>query len=145
LEMRNARYTAFAVFVPGRRKAGIFAKMVPFTNQSTGGALTVPGKTRKQQLQEMLADEPNDPFLRYGLAMEFVSEGNDDQALRCFHQLLEMAPDYVPAYLQAAQALMRLGRSQEAGALFERGIAAARKQGDFHAAQEMEGFLAGLG
>ena len=105
----------------------------------------MPGKTRKQQLQEMLAEEPNDPFLRYGLAMEFVSEANDDEAVRCFEQLLEGAPDYVPAYHQAAQALVRLGRSEEASAVFGRGIAAARKQGDHHAAEEMEGFLAGLG
>jgi Tfp pilus assembly protein PilF len=105
----------------------------------------MPGKTRKQQLQEMLAEEPSDPFLRYGLGMELVSEGNDEEAVRCFHQLLEAAPDYVPAYLQAAQALVRLGRSEEAGALFRRGIAAARSQGDQHAAEEMEGFLARLG
>ena len=105
----------------------------------------MPGKTRKQQLQEMLAEEPNDPFLRYGLAMEFVSEGKDDEAVRCLHELLEAAPDYVPAYVQAAQALVRLGRSQEASAVFKRGIATARNQGDHHAADEMEGFLAGLG
>ena len=104
----------------------------------------MPGKTRKQQLQEMLAEEPNDPFLRYGLAMEFVSEGNDDEAVRCFQELLEITPEYVPAYLQMAQTLMRLGRSEQAGALFGRGIAEARKQGDHHAADEMEGFLAQL-
>ena len=103
------------------------------------------GKTRKQQLQEMLAEEPNDPFLRYGLAMEFVSEGNDDEAVRCFHELLDSAPHYVPGYLQAAQALVRLGRSEEASAVFRRGIATARNQGDHHAAEEMAGFLAGLG
>jgi thioredoxin-like negative regulator of GroEL len=103
------------------------------------------GKTRKQQLQEMLAEEPKDPFLRYGLAMEFISEGNDEEAVRCFHELLELAPEYVPAYLQAAQALVRLGRAQEASIVFGRGIAAARTQGDHHAAEEMEGFLAGLG
>ena len=97
------------------------------------------------QLQEMLAQEPNDPFLRYGLAMEFVSEGNDEEAVRGFRELLEQSPDYVPAYVQAAQALVRLGRSEEASAVFERGIATARKQGDHHAADEMEGFLTGLG
>jgi Tfp pilus assembly protein PilF len=102
------------------------------------------GKTRKQQLQEMLAEEPNDPFLHYGLAMEFVSEGNDDEAVRCFQDLLKIAPDYVPAYLQMAQTLMRLGRSEEASATFGRGVAVARKQGDHHAADEMEGFLAQL-
>jgi Flp pilus assembly protein TadD len=101
-------------------------------------------KSRKQQLQEMLAEEPNDPFLRYGLAMEFVSEGNDEEAVRCFHELTAAAPDYVPAYHQAGQALVRLGRTDQARALFDRGIVAARKQGDVHAAEEMAGFLANL-
>ena len=33
--------------------------------------------SRKQQLEEMLLENPDDSFLRYGLAMEFVSAGND--------------------------------------------------------------------
>jgi tetratricopeptide (TPR) repeat protein len=101
--------------------------------------------TRKQQLQEMLKEEPNDPFLRYGLAMELVSEGDDEEAVRCFRDLLAVAPEYVPGYLQAGQALMRLGRYQEAGEIFGRGIATARNQGEQHAAEEMEAFLANLG
>ena len=75
-------------------------------------------KTRKQQLQEMLAEEPNDSFLRYGLAMEYVSEGNDEEAVQCFHDLTAVAPEYVPAYLQAGQALVRLGRTDQARAMF---------------------------
>lgn len=102
-------------------------------------------KTRKQQLQEMLAEEPNDSFLRYGLAMEFISEGQDEEAVRCFNELLTLAPDYVPGYLQAGQALVRLGKPEEARAVFGRGIAKARALGDQHAADEMGAFLANLG
>jgi predicted Zn-dependent protease len=101
--------------------------------------------SRKQQLLELLKEEPNDPFLRYGLAMEFVSEGEDGEAVRCFRELLEVAPEYVPGYLQAGQALVRLGQPEEAQTIFRRGIATARSQADEHAAQEMEGFLANLG
>jgi predicted Zn-dependent protease len=105
----------------------------------------MPSNTRKQQLEEMLKEEPNDPFLCYGLAMELVGEGEDEEAVRRFQELLEVAPEYVPGYLQAGQALVRLGRYKEARTLFSRGITTARKQADEHAAQEMEGFLAGLG
>jgi Flp pilus assembly protein TadD len=91
-----------------------------------------------------LIESPNDPFLRYGLAMEFVSEGNDEEAVRCFHELLTVAPDYVPGYLQAGQALARLGRQEQARAVFTKGIATARQQGDHHSAEEMEGFHANL-
>jgi tetratricopeptide (TPR) repeat protein len=103
------------------------------------------GKTRKQQIQEMLADDPRDPFLHYGLAMEYVGEGAAEEAVRCFRQLFAVAPDYVPAYLQAGLALLRLGRPEEAREVWARGVAVAREQGDRHAQEEMQGFLAGLG
>jgi predicted Zn-dependent protease len=102
------------------------------------------GKSRKQQIQDMLADEPNDPFLRYGLAMEYVSEGNDPEAWRTLQDLLAVSADYVPAYLQAGQVLTRLGRATEARDVLSRGVAVARAQGEQHAAEEMQGFLAGL-
>ena len=102
------------------------------------------GKTRKQQIEEMLADDPNDPFLRYGLAMEHISLGEDEAAVRCFQDLLAVAPNYVPAFMQISQALIRLGRLAEARSQLSRGIAVARQQGNEHAAEEMQGFLAGL-
>src|SRR5947209_13997824 len=102
-------------------------------------------KTRKEKLEEMLAEDPHDPFLRYGLAMEFVSLGDDTEAVRCFQDLLAATPDYVPAYLQAGQALVRQGRVGEARALWTQGSAVARSKGDMHAHDEMQGFLAGLG
>jgi Tfp pilus assembly protein PilF len=103
------------------------------------------GKSRKQQIEEMLAEDPNDPFLRYGLAMEYVSAGQDAEALRCFEELLRVAPDYVPAYMQAGRTLVRLNREDEARTIYRTGIATARQKGDRHAADEMEGFLQELG
>jgi Tfp pilus assembly protein PilF len=101
-------------------------------------------KSRKEQIEEMLVDEPNDPFLRYGLAMEHASAGDAPTALRCFQDLLQVAPDYVPAYVQAGQLCARLDLEDEAKALYRTGIDVARKKGDMHAAGEMEGFLMGL-
>ena len=102
------------------------------------------GKSRKQQIEDLLAADPNDAFLRYGLAMEYVSEGDDAGAVRCFRELLAAAPDYVPAYMQAGLALSRQGHTDEARAVWQQGTAAAQRQGDRHAAEEMQGFLAGL-
>jgi Tfp pilus assembly protein PilF len=101
-------------------------------------------RMRREQIEEMLATEPNDPFLRYGLAMEYVSAKDDEGALQRFRELFAVAPTYVPGYLQAGQALVRLGRNGEAAALFRDGIAVARQQGDLHALGEMEGMLAEL-
>src|ERR1700683_2370587 len=67
-------------------------------------------KTRKEQFEAMVQDEPNDAELRYMLAMEYVSEGNDDAAVKCFSDIFVIAPDYPPAYHQAGRALQRLER-----------------------------------
>ena len=101
-------------------------------------------KTRREQIEEMLATDPNDSFLRYGLAMEYVSARDDEGALQRFGELFAVAPTYVPGYLQAGQALVRLGRTNEAAAMFRDGIAVARQRGDLHALGEMEGMLAEL-
>jgi Flp pilus assembly protein TadD len=101
-------------------------------------------KSRLQQIQEMLAEDPNDAMLRYMLAMEHASQGNDSQAVSCFRELLAAAPDYVPAYMQAGRALVRMGRDDEARAVFQRGIAAAEQKQEFHARDEMQGMLAEL-
>jgi predicted Zn-dependent protease len=103
------------------------------------------GKSRRQQIEEMLAEDPHDPFLRYGLAMEHVGAGQDEEAVLCLQELLRRTPDYVPAYVQAGRALVRLKREEEARAVFRGGIAAARQKNDLHAAGEMEAFLEELG
>ena len=99
------------------------------------------GKSRRERLQEMLKDDPNDPFLRYGLAMDYAGAGEDEAAANCFRQLMQASPDYVAAYLQAGQVLVRLGRDEEARAVCRAGTAAAQKAGDGHAAGELQGFL----
>jgi thioredoxin-like negative regulator of GroEL len=103
------------------------------------------GKSRRQQIQEMLAEDPKDPFLRYGLAMDYAGAGEHEEAARCFRDLLRDSPDYVPAYFQVAKVLHQLGRDDEARAVARTGVAAARNKGDEHAAGELEFFLDDIG
>lgn len=95
------------------------------------------------QIESLLADDPGDSFLRYGLAMEHVSAGDDSAAA---DMLTGLATDaaYVPAFLQAGQVLSRLNRFDEACAILRQGIAAAKQQGDSHAEGEMAGLLSSL-
>ena len=97
--------------------------------------------TRKERIEALLADEPNDPELRYMLAMEYVSAQDDAGAVACFEELLRRAPNYLPGYHQAARALQRLDRIAEARALLERGIPMALAQNDAHTAGEMQQLL----
>ena len=101
-------------------------------------------KSRKQQIEEMLAEDPNDPFLRYGLAMEQMSAGDDEAAARCLQELIAVAPGYVPAHQQLGQTFLRLGRTSEARQAWRLGVDAAQKAGDLHARDEMQGFLDSL-
>jgi uncharacterized protein HemY len=103
------------------------------------------GKTRRQQILEMLAEDPGDPFLRYGLAMDYAGSGEHESAAQCFRELIQARPDYVAAYLQAARVLQQLGREDDAAEVARAGVVAARKVGDEHAASELEFFLDSLG
>jgi predicted Zn-dependent protease len=115
------------------------------TNVMQGHSLVfMTAKTRKQQIEEMLADDPNDPFLRYGLAMENVSAGDDEAAVKCLQELIALTPDYVPAHQQLGQTLVRQGRTAEARQAWGQGVQAAQKAGDLHARDEMQGFIDNL-
>jgi predicted Zn-dependent protease len=102
--------------------------------------------TRMEQIEAMLADDPNDSFLRYGLAMEHASQGDDESAVRVLRELIAVTPDqpYVPAFHMLGQALARVGRESEAAAALREGIVAARKVGDGDALGEMEVLLSTL-
>lgn len=97
--------------------------------------------SRLASIQAMLEDEPDDPELRYMLAMEHASLGDDESAVAAFQDLIARSPDYPPAYLMAGQTLQRLGRISEAKALLTLGIPAATRVGNVHAAGEMQGLL----
>jgi Flp pilus assembly protein TadD len=102
------------------------------------------GKTRREQLEALLADDPGNAELRYMLGMEHVSAGDDEGAVRCFEEVFRLAPDYPHAYHQAGRALVRLGRDEQAREVLRRGVMAAQRRGEMHAAGEMQGLLESL-
>ena len=94
----------------------------------------------RAQLERLLADEPDDAFLRYSLALE-LAKTDADAALAEFDRVLGTHPDYVPAYFMKAQTLAGDGRDVDAAATLTDGIAVADRVGNAHAAGEMRGFL----
>jgi Tfp pilus assembly protein PilF len=101
--------------------------------------------TRKEQIEKLLAESPEDSFLRYGLAMEHTGAGNDTAAIAEFRETVRRDPDYVPAYLQGGRTLIRMGEDDDAKQMLRVGIEVARRVGNDHAAGEMQGFLESLG
>ncbi len=100
---------------------------------------------RVAMLTEILTQNPNDAFARYGLALEYSNTGDVDRALDEFRKLLAAHPDYTAGYFMAAQALARVERIAEAKTMLSDGIASARRTGNSHAQSEMEGMLETLG
>jgi predicted Zn-dependent protease len=95
-------------------------------------------------LTEILAQNPNDAFARYGLAMELANQGQTDGAVTEFERLLSAHPDYTAGYFMEAQTLVKAGRAEEAKVRLSEGIASARRTGNQHALNEMEALLAEL-
>lgn len=103
--------------------------------------MTEQKKSRRQTLEEFVAQKPADAFSRYGLAIECMNSGDAASADQHFRALFEHNPDYVPGYLMYAQFLAREQRAPEARQVLSSGIAAATKAGNQHARSEMEALL----
>ena len=102
-------------------------------------------KTRREKLEAVLAQNPNDAFTLYGLALEYVNAGDFATAESYFRRLIAANPDYVPGYQMYAQNLVQQDRLEDAKNLLAQGIQAAMRAGNQHARTEMEGLLAELG
>src|ERR1700746_3799323 len=107
------------------------------SSPSTGCSNLFPLMDRVAMLNEILTQNPNDAFARYGLALEYSNQGQIEPALAEFGKLLSSHPDYTAGYFMAAQALAKVDRNEEARKMLESGIASAKRTGNAHAQSEM--------
>ena len=92
-------------------------------------------------LTEILMQNPQDAFARYGLAMEQASQGHFEASLAEFTRLLELHPDYTAGYFMSAQTLLKAGQTDAAIERLKGGIASAQRTGNQHALGEMQALL----
>ncbi|MDG1874860.1 MAG: hypothetical protein P8J27_13175 [Mariniblastus sp.] len=100
--------------------------------------------SRREQLESMLADSPEDTFLRYALAMELENEDENEKSLALHQSLMKETPPYVPSFFMSGQQLANLDRIDEARQILAQGIEQAEAQNNLHAAGEMRQFLDSL-
>ncbi|MEM1012856.1 MAG: tetratricopeptide repeat protein [Planctomycetota bacterium] len=93
---------------------------------------------RQKELSRHLERDPGDPFLRYAMAMEHKKAGRLDEALDWFGKTLEADETYCYAHYQIGQVHEQREDNDAASAAYEKGIAAAKKHNDAHAAGEMQ-------
>ena len=96
-------------------------------------------------LKHVLEGNPNDPFARYALGLEYSGAGDNEAALAEFQQLLKVHPDYTNGYFMAAQTLVRIERANDARVMLRNGIESARRTRNQHAMAEMQGMLEEIG
>jgi len=101
--------------------------------------------SRREKIEAMLADDPQDTFLRYSLAMELRGEGRHQESLAKLEELYRETPSYVPAFFMAGQQLVQLKQIDQAREVLREGIEEARRQNDQHAAAEMSELLSAIG
>ncbi len=95
----------------------------------------------REQIEKLLAAEPDDLFLNFALAMELAKGDTKAPALQRFRRVIELDADYSPAYYQQGRLLLTLDRPDEARAVLTAGVEAARRSDDQHAAAEMNELL----
>src|SRR5579863_6843576 len=100
---------------------------------------------RLEVLQSMVDQNPADSFSRYGLAMEYVKAGDLAIAMDHFSALLEHNPNYGAGYFHGGQTLEKMGRIEEAKALYRKGIQVTATTGDGHTRDELQAALNSLG
>jgi thioredoxin-like negative regulator of GroEL len=101
--------------------------------------------SRREKIEALLRESPDDVFLRYSLALEMESAGEWEASLDMLETLARGTPPYVPAFQMAGQQLVGRGRIAEARRTLREGVEEARRQGNAHAAREMAELLMSLG
>ena len=92
---------------------------------------------RVAQLENMLLETPNDSFLIYALALEWIKLNKIKDALAAFEKLTLIAPDYLATYLHYGNLLAEANKLEKAAEIYNKGIAVAQAQKNNKAKQEL--------
>lgn len=96
---------------------------------------------RIEELESMLDQQPEDPFLIYALAREYEKNQVTMQALLMYEHLITEHPKYIATYYHYAKLLYQAGNRKEAKRMLLKGIEYGEEVKDLHAVSEMRGLL----
>ncbi len=91
----------------------------------------------------MLERRPEDPRLRFGVALEYQKAGRLEEAVREFRAYLAASDDEGNAWGRLGAALRDLGRESEAKEAYRKGVECAYRHGHPTMAEEFEQILQG--
>lgn len=97
--------------------------------------------SRIEQIKTFLKDSPDDAFLNYALAIEYLGINETDMAKAIFEKLIKIMPDYSATYYHYGKLTLKEGNPELATQIFEQGIKVADKNKELHAAAELRSAL----
>ena len=92
---------------------------------------------RIEKLKEFLKATPADSFVQHALALEYIKIGDDATARKLFEEILQREPGYVGSYYHLAKLLERIGETDNAIKIYQKGMEETKRAGDNHAFGEL--------
>jgi tetratricopeptide (TPR) repeat protein len=92
-------------------------------------------------LEKLLAADPSDPFVLYGLAQEYAKARDYPKAIDLYDRCLGADPNYCYAYYHKAKAQEAAGDRAGTMKTLQAGLVACRRAGDGHAQSEIAAYL----
>ena len=99
--------------------------------------------SRIQLFEQMLATDPANTAVLFGLAKEYEKAGRDEELITTLNRYLEVADDEGNAFGMLAAAYERTGQRDKARDAYQRGIETANRHGHPGMAEEYRMTLAG--
>ena len=93
---------------------------------------------RIEKIKEFLVANPTDSFLQHALALEYIKTGREEEAKDIFQTLLQQNENYVGSYYHLAKLMERQNKTEEAKAVYQKGMLKAKEAGDQHAYNELQ-------
>lgn len=100
--------------------------------------------SRIETLLNLLADNPDDDFTKYALALEYVSANETDNAEKYLKDLITASPSYLATYYQYGKLLEDKGEIDDARKIYNQGLFVATSQNDMHTKAELQDALDNL-
>ena len=93
---------------------------------------------RLAKLLEFIQNEPNDEFLKYALATEYLRLNETDKALSYYEDLINNHPNYTGTYYHLGKLYEALNRKEDAINIYEKGMQITKEKRDNHAFSELQ-------
>lgn len=100
------------------------------------------GNSRIEIFKQMLASDPGNTTVMFGLAKEYEKSGQDEELIETLNRYLAVTDDEGNAFGMLASAYERVGKTAEAKHAYERGIETAQRHGHPGMAEEYRMTLA---